>query len=344
MKATSIAARVFVALLAGMAGGVLVEVAVRIWNPTPPTQVVRLLDQPQPFRPSLRRGEPVWKASADREHTGCAERFPDRARILVFGDSITYGIGLAPTEVFTALLEEQLNAGRVPAGVCVMNFAQPGFGFKQSFAVAQDEIPRWKPALVLWESYGDDREYVIFDEAAYLVNPPYVGALARLAVRPDGSLGFNGVPAGLNHWLFAHSRAYEMLALRWGQVEPVRPGFDERYRRLQALVDTAGATLAIYVATALDRPFAELARDTGALPRDVEALARQNDVPTYLLPRELIDEDYLALRQDQWCHFNAVGHRALAKRFQDIVLRALPVGARTGEANRSLVESARPAR
>ncbi|MEO6030161.1 MAG: hypothetical protein ABIR79_25110 [Candidatus Binatia bacterium] len=234
--------------------------------------------------------------------------------------------------MFTALLEEQRNAGRVPSGVCVMNFAQPGFGFTQSFAVAQDEIPRRKPALVLWESHGDVREYVMFDEAAYLVNPPYVGALARLAVRPDGSMGFNGLPAGLNHWLFDHSRAYEMLALRWGQVEPARPSFDERYRRLKALVDTAGVKLAIYVATALDRPLSELARDTGSLPGDVEELAQRNDVPTYLLPRERIDEDYLALRLDQWCHFNAVGHQALAKRFEDIVLGALPGGAHTGDA------------
>lgn len=324
MRAASVVVRASMTLLACLAGAIIVDIAVRILNPRPPTQVVRLLDQPQPYRPSLHRGEPVWKASTDREHTSCAEQFPERARILVFGDSITYGFALAPTEVFTALLEAQLQGGQIPSGVCVMNFAQPGFGFDQSFAVAQDEIPRWKPALVLWESYGDDREYVILNETAYLVNPPYVGELKRLAVQPDGSIGFGGVPAGMNHWLFLHSRLYEMLVLRWGQVEPARPVLGERYQRLQTLVEAADAKLVIYLATALDRPFAELADDPRALQTQAVEFAQRNGVPAYVLPRELIAEDYRALRLDQWCHFNAAGHRALAQRFQDIVLRELP--------------------
>lgn len=327
MKAAGVAA--LLTLVACLAGVVIVEIAMRALNPRPPTQVVRLLDQPPRFRPSLRHGVPVWKASADREHTRCAEEFPERTRILVFGDSVTYGISLAAPEVFTALLEDGLNAGRGPSGVCVMNFAQPGFGFEQSFAVARDEILRWKPALVLWESFGDDREYIFLHGTAYLVNAPYLGAFARLAVRPDGSIGLTGMPAGLNAWLFAYSRLYEMLVLRWGQVEPATtiaagdpPGV-ERYRRLRALVDAAGAKLVVYFATPLDRPFAELAADPRELQRGVLEFARQHDVPTYVLPRELIDEDHLALRLDPWCHFNAVGHRVLAERFRNIVLREL---------------------
>jgi hypothetical protein len=78
-RAVGVAVLGFLVLLACLAGAIIAEAAFRSLNPRPPSQIVRLLDQPQPFRPSLRHGEPVWKASADREHTMCAEQFPDRA-------------------------------------------------------------------------------------------------------------------------------------------------------------------------------------------------------------------------------------------------------------------------
>ncbi len=319
-------APVWTALLAVvgiLSGCLLSEVAVRYVNPRPPTQVVRLLEQPQPFRPSLRHGEPVWKASADREHTSCAELDPDRARILVFGDSITYGVNLDPDQVFTAILETALNESHPRPGFCVMNFAQPGFGFDQSLAVAKDEIARWKPSLVLWESWSDRRKYVIVRGTAYLVNPPYVSASERLRVRPDGSFGLDFVPAGPNGWLFEHSRLYEMLVLRWGQREPAAlQRLDARYEHLKALVDAAGAKLIIFFATALDRPFAELAHRP--VERDVLQFANERAVAVYHLAKELRGEDYRAIRMDSVGHFNAAGHESLARHFERIVLHEMP--------------------
>lgn len=318
-------ARIILLLVVGIASGfLLTEIAVRWLNPRPPTQVVRLLEQPQPYRPSLRHGEPVWKASADREHTRCAELHPDRTRIFVFGDSITYGINIDPDQVFSAILETALNQSRPDPGFCVMNFAQPGFGFDQSYAVASDEIARWKPALVLWENWSDLRKYVLVRDTAYLVNPPYVSPSERLLVRPDGSFGFDFVPAAPNRWLFDHSRLYEMLVLRWGQREPAPPSWSlgARYDHLKTLVDANGAKLVIFVATALDRPFETLARQSPA--SDVVRFASQRAVPLYRLAEELKGENYLALRMDAVGHFSVAGHAALAKRFEQIVLRELP--------------------
>ena len=308
-------------------GCVLAEMTIRWLNRRPPAQVVRLLEQPQQFRPSLRHGEPVWKASADREHTDCAELHPERARILVFGDSVTYGVNLGAEQVFSALLETALNQSHPRPGFCVMNFAQPGFGFDQSFAVAEDEIARWKPALVLWESWGDMRKYVIVDQTAYMVNPSYIGASERLMVRPDGSLGLELVPVGLNRWLFDHSRLYEMLVLLWGKREAaVWEPLDARYERLAALVQGAGAKLVIYFGSVLDRPFADAMR----IPPESEILefAKARAVPLYYLAEQLRGEDYLALRMDPVGHFNAAGHAALARRFEPLVLHELPASSR----------------
>jgi hypothetical protein len=58
-------------------------------------------------------------------------------------------------------------------------------------------------------------------------------------------------------------------------------------------------------------------------------------IPTYPLQRELIAEDYLALRLDPCCHFNAAGHRALVPIMERIVLRHLdepPLGGNAAEA------------
>jgi len=46
-------------------------------------------------------------------------------------------------------------------------------------------------------------------------------------------------------------------------------------------------------------------------------------VPVYPLERELIDQDYLRVRLDPCCHYNAEGHRALVPVMERIVLAQL---------------------
>lgn len=111
-----------------------------------------------------------------------------------------------------------------------------------------------------------------------------------------------------------------------GQRELAPPALGARYRALRTLAEATGAKLVIYFATALDRPFAELARDPHAVHEEVVDFVRQHDVPAYHLARELADADHLALRLDPACHFNAAGHKMLAERFHDIVLREMPFG------------------
>jgi hypothetical protein len=303
--------------LGGLAVGLmLAELSVRAFKWTPPMQIVR------GFGLHEVDGVPVWEQSDDRHNRACVEQHPERTRILFFGSSITYGVGLSAAEAFTAALQEQLNGARPTPGFCVLNFAQPGFAFEQKYVVARQEVARYQPALIMWEDWVEWRGYHMIGATAY--------GIGDLQVRPDGFVGMIGVPDSLNRALFRHSRLYEYLTLTLGERVPQKEGkwelpdwFDSHLAAVVQLAAEANARLVLYLAPPLDHPFTE----TVAEPPDWHGLivdfAHRHDVPVYQLQRELIDQDYLALRLDPCCHFNAAGHRALVPIMERIVLDQL---------------------
>lgn len=310
----------------GVIGGVLItEAAVRQGKLKPPRQVIR------GFGMHSVDGVPVWERTGDRHNRECVEQHPERTRILFFGSSITFGTNLNPSDVFTAALEQRLNEARPAPGFCVLNFAQEGYAFEQKYAVARVEVPRYKPALIMWEDWVEWSEYRMIGDSAY--------ALGDLSVRADGFVGMEGVPDSLNRFLFLHSRLYEYVVLVHGERMPQTPGgpngiklfADSRLSKVPALAQSAGAKLVLYLAPPLDQPFAETAASLPDWHAILLDFARDHGVPAYPLQRELIDQDYLALRMDPCCHYNAAGHRALVPIMERIVLEQLDsVGSKAG--------------
>src|SRR5258708_14923881 len=178
------------------------EVWVRWKKPRPPIQIVRN------FNLHTIDGTPVWEWSTDREPRACAEAHPERLRIMFLGSSIAHGFSIPAQDAFTYALERRLNEERPNPGFCVMNFAQPGFTSQQKLALGSVEIPRYHPALVLWEGWNEFGNFVLIGDAAY--------ELRRQVRRSDGLPGLRWVPDGLNHVLFERSRFYEYLTLRFG--------------------------------------------------------------------------------------------------------------------------------
>ena len=274
-------------------------------------------------------GVPVWEQANDRQNRSCVEQHPERTRILFFGSSITFGVSLNADEAFTAALESRLNQVRPSPGFCVLNFAQPGFSFDQKYAVARIEVSRYQPALVMWEDWVEWNDYRLIGDAAY--------GVGDLRVRPDGFIGLAGVPDGLNRVLFSHSRFYEFLVLAVGERGPegtengISAFARDRLVGVPALAQSVGAKLVMYLAPPLDVSFTETATSPPDWHRILFDFAQQHGIPVYLLQRELIDQDYLKLRLDPCCHFNAEGHRALVPVMERIVLEQLdrpPVPAR----------------
>jgi hypothetical protein len=313
-----VAARTRLALVAvgALVGVVLAELSIRVFKWTPPAQIVRGHGLHEV------EGVPVWQETADRHNSDCVAQHPERTRILFFGSSITYGVGLSAREVFTAALQEELNVAKPRPGFCVLNFAQPGFAFEQKYVVAKQEVPRYRPTLIMWEDWVEWRGYRMIGDAAY--------GTGDLRVRPDGFIGMPHVPDALNRLLFRHSRLYEYLTLTLGEQIEQRQGewelpgwFNRHLGDVMALAASANARPVFYLAAPLERPFAE----TAAAPPDWHApivdFARRHGVPVYQLQRELVDQDHRALRLDPCCHLNAAGHRALVPIMRRIALEQL---------------------
>jgi hypothetical protein len=71
----------------------------------------------------------------------------DERRILGVGDSMTFGVGVAATETYLAVLEQRLRARSMP--VEVVNAGVPGYGTRQELEVFRRERAVLKPELVL---------------------------------------------------------------------------------------------------------------------------------------------------------------------------------------------------
>jgi hypothetical protein len=293
------------------------EAAVRILNPQPRVQLVR--------HESLHTvdGIPIWDRQPDRENRECVEQHPERTRIAFFGSSITYGTGMRPDQSFGVALEARLNELRPTPGFCVLNFAQPGYAFGQKLVRAEMELPRYRPALVMWEDWAEWHEYALLGDTAYGIH--------GYRVRPDGFIGMARVPDPLNRFLVLHSRLYDYSVIAIGErLKPMPPEADMAdefyagpFLAMPRLVRSVGAKLALYPTPPLDRPF----RDQDVEPPDWHTrlvnFAKRRRIPVYPLEHELVAEDHLRLRQDPCCHFNAEGHKALVPIMERIVLQQL---------------------
>jgi hypothetical protein len=297
-------------MLLGVIGGLVAgEIWARGSKPMPPTPVVRgnglhTIDN-----------VPVWETSTSRENRACVEQHPERLRVLFFGSSISYGFQLRPEQAFTSLLEKRLNAARPNPGFCVLNFSQVSFTSQQKLAVASVEVPRYRPALVLWEGWNEFAHFVMLGGSAY--------DLRGYALGPGGFPGIRGIPDGLNQYLFLHSRLFEYLTLVLGRRDMAvdeQKLAQDRLDRLAAMTEAVGGKLAVYACPALDRPFTESTH----LPNGtMDTFVQKHHVPRYFLRHELAGQDYQDLRMDPCCHFNAKGQEALAPIFERIVLDTL---------------------
>lgn len=303
-------------LLGLLAGLMIAEASVRLFKVKARVQMVR------GYGLHLVGDVPVWEYASDRHNRDCAVEHPQRTRVLFFGSSITFGSGLRADEAFTTALEARLNEARPSPGFCVMNFAQPGFSFEQKYAVARIESERYEPALIMWEDWVEWMDYRMIGETAY--------GTSGYKIRPDGFIGMAGVPDALNRTLLSHSRAYEYLTLALGEGAPRPPGDLEaeafaatRLPRVPKLAEDVHAKLVLYPAPPLDRPFSETAASPPGWHTILIDFGRAHGVPVFPLQRELIDQDYLSVRQDSCCHYNAEGHRALVPPMERIILEQL---------------------
>lgn len=326
------------ACLGVFAGLGLIEFVLWLKPPRPAVQIVR--NQNGAWnRVRLLNGTPVW-GSLERENRACMERHPGTPSVIFLGDSILYGAGIGDEEVFSNLLDDALNKGLPETQVCVVNLAQAGFGFEQSYATAEEALAGKHPTLVFWELWGEHRDYSLLGEDAYNVD----GMRLNADGFPTPSFA-RWLPAVANRWLFLHSRLYEYTALAFADRLPAKSlgedladYRDGKLARAARLVQGAGGHLVFVLGTPLDEPFSELRTDNRqeSLAAAANEIARRTGAEVIRLQDLMQDQDYRQVRLDECCHFNPAGHKVLAKEFRRLLepgaLKMAPIPLRAATA------------
>lgn len=114
----------------------------------------------------------------DREYG--VDKNPRTFRILVLGDSVTFGHGSVGAHTYPRLLEDHLRAWRPDVDWQIWNAAVPGYNTSQELAHLLDVGPAYKPALVIVGFFEND----LVDNRP----PAHPGPVARAVTRLLASL------------------------------------------------------------------------------------------------------------------------------------------------------------
>jgi len=106
----------------------------------------------------------------DREYS--LKKEPGVTRIVVLGDSITFGQGVKEEETFPKVMEKSLNKTLYPSHIEIINFGVQGYTIKNEVARYLTEARQFKPDVAILASISEDlnmtRELNFVDEQGFL--------------------------------------------------------------------------------------------------------------------------------------------------------------------------------
>jgi hypothetical protein len=128
---------------------------------------------------------------------------PGTMRIVVLGDSFTFGQGVPYAASYPAVLQRQLASAGIAAEV--LNFGVPGHSPPQSFALAKARVAPLQPDLVLLSVFANDmsaaESYCHYGKGgnafgAWILQNVYVGRILYLMTSPflSGEVGREDYP------------------------------------------------------------------------------------------------------------------------------------------------------
>jgi hypothetical protein len=299
-------------VFAGVAEGLI-----RLINPVPPVQIVR----PNSGSSIIDGPVPLWFVDTDRSNIGCAAASP-QAKVVVFsGDSIFFGSGVESKDVFTALLQNKLDAEFGVGSWCVINLSQPAYSFEQKKEWLAQFARTNRIDHVYWEVwFAENVQYRLFNGTAYNFGPA-AGAPGHIPEVPV-------IPLALSEMLFSHSRLYEYAFLTFlPRYDMTEKWMDQSYvpdlTKLSAWLREKGADLTLVPASRLDRPFAIASPDSSVKDRLFFRLSEFKAADVLFLSTALkaVGADFMQVRHDPCCHYNQQGHKILADIFRDVVIR-----------------------
>jgi lysophospholipase L1-like esterase len=288
------------------------------------------------------RGVPVGKPRAvgvhepgrspqDRPHMRSTPRPSRHAapfRLLVIGDSFTWGDGVYPSDTYGKRLERMLERMDPDVNVRLSIYSRRGWNTTQELEAVEEDIRRLQPQLMILGYCLNDAE-----PRLQLGNDDIMDPLARR--RPQGGLG---------RWLYRRSR---LIRLLWERFENNRQrrAFDHYYHQLYERPGWADTRQALAGFEALARgrqvplvvtifPIFDQQLDAGYSYRDlhqrVMAELRERDIRALdLLPAYRgVDAVRLAVEPFTDPHPNELAHRIASQVLADYLIEQelVPVG------------------
>jgi lysophospholipase L1-like esterase len=163
------------------------ELAARIFFPTPPDRTrqppLAYLYDPEieyVLAPRLKGwidgGLVTVNALGFRGAEVASPKPQGRLRIVIVGDSVTFGLGMADDESFPAQLEHLLHERFPNRDLDVVNLGVPGYDTRQEVTLLKRNLARLDPDVVLVGFYTNDVPDVIADKSTSASAGPRTGA------------------------------------------------------------------------------------------------------------------------------------------------------------------------
>jgi lysophospholipase L1-like esterase len=187
------------------------------------------------------------------------ERTTGTRRVLMLGDSFTFGYGVNDDEVVSAVLEDLLDA-RMPGGAEIINLAVSGFGQAEELVMWREKAKAYRPDVVVLFYFDND---IGNNAVSQLFRLDANGVPERTGTEylPGSDLQESMFAFAPTRWLFEHSEAWNLVRNRLSSL------VQRRILRAQGLATfddvTTGAT---ELTRALLRRFVAEVRTAGAHP------------------------------------------------------------------------------
>jgi hypothetical protein len=307
-------------VLTRLGGGLILvwltgELAIRAVHPRPRLQVIDLTAGDVHEE---RFGEHVLWRAMKREgsrDTSCSR--PGSFDVALAGDSVFHTLpGDAPDADHLLF---RLRAALPDA--CVIDGFEPGYFPSQELAEAQRLHAAHGLDLVLLLVWKPSSDWTRVGDRLY--------ALDFVARGPDG-LPASPLPSAVFQPLFRYSALFNYATLATvTRDEDHAPDPARDYLAAIAWAREAGVDLVLVEAVELHRSFADTLKNRRAdasiqeygMPwaPAIQRAAADAGFGYVVLAQSLLEEDYLALRMDDCCHFNSAGHAAIADALAPVI-------------------------
>jgi len=242
-------------------------------------------------------------------------------RIVLLGDSVTFGVTLPVAETYPALLHQGLNSF-CATSVQTYNLAVPGYSTLQERLSLERKGLKLKPHLVVLAAVPNDMEqYTVIGSMAYDVRLKDQDGVPVLDDLP--------LPDSVNRFLAGHSVLYQFLVLKGLKTFDTLSGRSQDHvnasvaemERIRVLVDKAQANIVVVLFPTLGGLYAPESEADRLFFEPVRKWASESSVAVIDLRESLADRWDPGLGLEDGVHLSARGHRVVAEVLEEELLR-----------------------